>query len=94
MVTAPILNNKPFSDLFANVFSERGYDSFYELHDGDNLVMDNLRNIYSENISIYCKMNKGFEYVKKYCKIKAIRKMMIYRKNLLYRFINFFSINV
>ena len=74
MVTAPILNNKPFSDLFANVFSERGYDSFYELHDGDNLVMDNLRNIYSENISIFCKMNKGFEYVKKVLQNKSNKK--------------------
>ena len=26
---------KIFSNLFANVFSERGYDSFYELHDGE-----------------------------------------------------------
>ena len=26
--------------------------------------MDNLRNIYSENISVEDKMNKGFEYVK------------------------------
>lgn len=64
MVTDPILNNKPFSDIFDNVFVERGYDSFYELYDGDNLVMDNLRNIYSENIPLNDKMNKGFEYIK------------------------------
>ena len=65
---------KIFSNLFANVFSERGYDSFYELHDGDNLVMDNLRNIYSENISIFCKMNKGFEYVKNVLQNKSNKK--------------------
>ena len=28
MVTDPILNNKPFSDMFGDVFIERGYDSF------------------------------------------------------------------
>lgn len=64
MVTDPILNNKPFSDMFRDVFIERGYDSFYELRDGDNLVMDILRNIYSENISIEEKINKGFDYIK------------------------------
>lgn len=64
MVTDPILNNKPFSEIFDNIFIERGYDSFYELTDNGNLVMDNLRNIYSENISVEDKMNKGFEYVK------------------------------
>ena len=64
MVTDPILNNKPFTDLFGDVFVERGYDSFYELKDGDNYVMDVLRNIYSENISADKKINKGFDYIK------------------------------
>lgn len=63
MVTDPILNNKPFSDLFGEIFVERGYNSFYELYDGDTLVMDNLRNLYSENIPVENKMNKGFEYI-------------------------------
>ena len=63
MVTDPILNNKPFKDMFE--FTEHGYDSFYELEDGDTKVMDNLRNIYSENISIEEKIEKGFEYIKK-----------------------------
>lgn len=63
MVTDPILNNKPFSNLFGNIFIEKGYDSFYELKDGDNLVMDILRNIYSENISIEEKINNGYKYV-------------------------------
>lgn len=65
MVTDPVLNNKPFSDMFSDVFIERGYDSFYELKDGDDFVMDILRNIYSENISIEEKINKGFEYIKR-----------------------------
>ena len=68
MVTDPVLNNKPFSDMFRDVFTERGYDSFYELKDGDNFVMDVLRNIYSEDISITEKINKGFEYIKKVLK--------------------------
>ena len=62
MVTDPILNNKPFVDMFN--FEEKGYDSFYELYDGDTLVMDNLRKIYNENISIAEKIDKGFEYIK------------------------------
>lgn len=63
MVTDPILNNKPFFDIFSSIFIERGYDSFYELYDGDHLVMDNLRKLYNEDISIEDKMNKGFEYI-------------------------------
>lgn len=62
MVTDPILNNIPFKDMFE--FEERGYDSFYEMYDGETLVMDNLRKIYSENIHINEKINKGFEYLK------------------------------
>ena len=65
MVTDPILNNKPFSDMFGDVFVERGYDSFYNLKDGEDFVMDILRNIYSEDISVEEKINKGFEYINK-----------------------------
>lgn len=65
MVTDPILNNKPFSDMFGDVFIERGYNSFYKIKDGDDFVMDVLRNIYSENISIGEKIDKGFEYIKR-----------------------------
>ncbi len=63
MVTDPILNNKPFSDMFP--FQEYGYDSFYNMYDGKILVMDNLRKIYSEDIKIENKINKGFEYISK-----------------------------
>ena len=63
MVTDPILNNKPFSDMFE--FIERGYDSFYELEDGNTKVMDNLRKIYSKDIPIEEKIETGFEYVNK-----------------------------
>lgn len=67
MVTDPILNNLPFTKIFD--FIERGYDSFYEMYDNDELVMDKLRNIYGENISIEEKINKGFEYLKTLNKI-------------------------
>lgn len=63
MVTDPILNNKPFSDLFSTIFTEKGYASFYKLYDGRGLVMDKLRQIYSEKIPIEEKINKGFTYI-------------------------------
>ena len=62
MVTDPILNNKPFCDMFS--FQERGYDSFYQMYDGEELVMDKLRQIYSKNIPVDEKIGEGFEYVK------------------------------
>lgn len=62
MVTDPILNNQPFVDIFD--FEEKAYDSFYEIYENDTLVMDNLRKIYSENIPINEKIDKGFDYLK------------------------------
>ena len=64
MVTDPILNNKPFNELFK--FTEKGYDSFYELYDNDELVMDKLRNIYSTDDSIEEKIEKGYKYISYY----------------------------
>ena len=64
MVTDPILNNKPFSEIFGNVFTERSYDNFYKLKDKNNSVMNVLKNIYTENIPIEQKMNKGYTYIK------------------------------
>lgn len=61
MVTDPILNNKPFSDMFD--FKERGYDSFYEIEENGSKVMDNLRNLYSKDIPIEEKINQGYEYI-------------------------------
>lgn len=63
MVTDPILNNHPFSNMFD--FKEKGYDSFYEIYDGDLLVMNVLRNIYSEDIPIEEKITRGFDYIKR-----------------------------
>ena len=64
MVTDPILNNNPFNKLFN--FTEKGYDSFYELYDNDELVMDKLRKIYSTDASIEEKIEKGFVYINSY----------------------------
>ena len=69
MVTDPILNNDPFTNMFD--FNEKGYDSFYEMYDGDTLVMDNLRKIYSENIPINKRIDKGFDYLKSISETKT-----------------------
>ena len=61
MVTDPILNNKPFNKLFN--FIERGYDSFYELYDCNELVMDRLRSVYGTDDNIDIKIKAGYEYV-------------------------------
>lgn len=61
MVTDPILNNKPFSEMFD--FNEKGYDSFYELYENGTKVMDNLRDIYSRDISVEDKINTGYDYI-------------------------------
>ena len=62
MVTDPILNNQPFANILRTV--ERSYDSFYEIYDGSDLVMDNLRKMYSKEIPIDEKIEMGFNYVK------------------------------
>ena len=59
MVTDPILNSKTFNSLFP--FTEKAYDSFYELKDGK--VMDNLKHIFNEEISIENKIKKGYTYI-------------------------------
>ena len=64
MVTDPILNNKPFNEIL-NI-KEKGYDRFYKLLDGDELVMDRLRNIYASNKSIEDKIDEGYDYIKSY----------------------------
>lgn len=66
MVTDPILNNEPFLSEFN--LNEIGYNSFYELYDDDDLVMDILRNIYSQEIPIEEKIKKGYEYITDYYK--------------------------
>jgi hypothetical protein len=62
MVVDPILNSKEINSII-NVKC-RAYDSFYEMMDNDKYVMDNLREIYNENISIEEKITKGYDYIK------------------------------
>ena len=66
IVTDPILNNKPFSNIFD--FQEKGYASFYEMYDGKTLVMDKLRKIYGKNITTEEKIKNGFDYITKVLK--------------------------
>lgn len=63
IVEDPILNNKPFSDMFK--FEEHVYDSFYELSYEGKKVIEVLRDIYKKDIPIEEKIKNGFEYLEK-----------------------------
>ncbi len=73
IVTDPILNNKPFNKLFD--FEEKGYNSFYKMYDGEELVIDKLRDVYSEETPINEKIVIGFDYLKKYNEEKKIKEL-------------------
>jgi hypothetical protein len=62
MVPDPILNSKEINNIFN--FIEKVYDSFYEIKDGETLMMDNLIKIYNQNKSIEDKIREGFDYIK------------------------------
>ena len=62
MVTDPVLNNKPFTDI--HIFNERAYDEFYTYEKDGLLVMDYLRELYSKDVTIEEKITKGFDYIK------------------------------
>lgn len=66
MVTDPILNSLNISSLAS--FQEKAYDTFYNLKDNNSLVMDKLKAIYQENITIEEKIKKGYIYVSKFIK--------------------------
>ena len=61
MVTDPILNSEPFSKMFE--FKEKSYDSFYDLEKDGKSVMEHLRNIYGQDMSIEEKIKMGFDYI-------------------------------
>lgn len=63
MVTDPILNSKHINNVLK--IEEKSYDSFYEIKDENNNVMENLKLIYEKNISVEEKITKGFEYINK-----------------------------
>lgn len=62
IVVDPILNSKEINDIL-NI-NCRAYDVFYEMTDNDQLVIENLRNIYNTNDSIENKIIDGYNYIK------------------------------
>ena len=72
MVVDPILNASSISNIFNNKFIEKAYDSFYNLKYDNKYVMDSLKEIYKENISIEDKIKKGYKYVRKAYKKQVI----------------------
>ena len=64
MVVDPILNSKYINDIFDNKFSEKAYDSFYEIKDKDGkYLMDVLKDIYNSDKSIEDKIRNGYDYI-------------------------------
>lgn len=66
MVTDSILNSLKISKIAS--FQEKSYNSFYNLLDHNELVMDKLKKIYQENITIEEKIQKGYIYVSRFIK--------------------------
>jgi len=62
MVTDPILNSKEIKEILK--IDEKAYNSFYEVKDGNNYMMDELKKIYDSKLNIEEKIIKGFEYIK------------------------------
>ena len=62
MVTDPILNSKEIKEILK--IDEKAYNSFYEVKDGNNYMMDELKKIYESKLNIEEKIIKGFEYIK------------------------------
>lgn len=60
MVTDSILNSEDFKEFN---FNEKSYDYFYEINNG--VIMNDLKKIYSESITINEKIVKGYEYLLK-----------------------------
>ena len=60
IIVDPILNSKEIKDIIR--VKGKAYDSFYELENGK--IIDNLRKIYKEDISIEEKIEKGYYYLK------------------------------
>ena len=63
MVTDPILNSEEINSIL-NI-NEKSYDSFYEIKDGDLMLMDNIKKIYKSNKKIEDKIVEGFDYIKR-----------------------------
>ena len=65
MVVDPILNSW-INDIFDNKFTEKAYDSFYEIKDNSgNYLMDVLKDIYNSDKTIEEKIKDGYFYISK-----------------------------
>jgi hypothetical protein len=73
MVTDPILNSEPLKQILK--IEEKAYSSFYDIKDGNDYMMDNLKNIYNLNLSIEEKIKNGFEYISKLMASKKEEKI-------------------
>ena len=73
MVTDPILNSEPLKQILK--IEEKAYSSFYDIKDGNDYMMDNLKNIYNLNLSIEEKIKNGFEYISKLMDSKKEEKI-------------------
>ena len=62
MVTDPILNSDKIKRILK--IDEKSYSSFYNIKDGNDYMMDNLKKIYNSNLNINEKINQGYEYIK------------------------------
>lgn len=62
MVVDPILNSKIMTSVLKRN-SRYSYDSFYEIYDEKEKMMDKLFNIYNQDIDIEHKISEGFDYI-------------------------------
>ena len=62
MVVDPILNSKIISKVL-NRNTRYAYDYFYNIKDGNQMMMDKLFDIYNNDIDIEHKIIRGFEYI-------------------------------
>ena len=71
IIVDPILNSPEIKDILK--VNSKAYDSFYELDDGK--VINTLREIYQEDISIEEKIEKGYSYLKQYYEEKDMKSL-------------------
>ena len=69
IVVDPILNSPEIKDILG--VNSKAYDSFYELDNGK--VINTLREIYQEDISIEEKIKEGYSYLKQYYEEKDMK---------------------
>lgn len=67
MVVDPIINSKKINNIIHE--REEAYVYFYDMMDKNEKVMDILKEICNEDITIEEKIKNGFEYIKEYFKV-------------------------